>query len=571
MSRKLPEAWPSELTAVGGGAEAAALGAPGHPLGGAGGDLQGIGLGGRSGHSLWRQLRFAGASYGPAVAILVAEFAKDMYILKLGADATRVGAISTCWSLLFPLLYPLAGQLMDREPPLLDMEGWGRRAPWFLTHLVPLGLVTGVVYLPGLAWLPPEDSPCLDIWLAVSLAIASWCLAVLVNAFESARVEIYPFQEERVTIVAMVKIIDIAAVGAGFVPQMLLWVIASLPARLAVSLFLAACVLLSLEAVPVLCDAQQPRQSVQRASLREALAILRRPPMAHATAVRFWQSAADTTALNFSIYYLTYVASLDSTSRSLWMLLAGGIVGVLEVAVLTPLWSLLWGEEPKSTWRRAHFVRSAAPDMRTMAIGCHVACSCLCPLILWLMPLVAPRPWEWVVSIVLLRICFSPQTFFRVNSFCWAVDEDCHRRGGERREALHAGVAKFWEDEGRAVAFALFVGLGRVGLQTVNCDLDCRAAENHRGCVEACELENIREQPLLVAKYVKGVMTLAVPLFGLLCALHVWLFPIHGGRLEVLQRTQAEVFKQTHRSGEREAVCSPRGAVEKGSKQFAGI
>jgi len=168
------------------------------------------------------------------------------------------------------------------------------------------------------------------------------------------------------------------------------------------------------------------------------------------------------------------------------------------------------------------------------------------PLVMRLVPLVAPgsRPWEWVVSIVMQRVFFSPQTFFRTNAFCWAVDEDCHLEHGRRREAIHAGTTKLFEEEGRAVAFLLFLGLGAAGLQTRNCELVCVGVTERADCVDACELADIARQSAAVSEFVEAVLLYVVPAFSLLTALHIWLYPIHGERLQKLAIAQAVVFKK---------------------------
>eukprot|EP00401_Gymnodinium_catenatum_P074316 CAMPEP_0117528678 /NCGR_PEP_ID=MMETSP0784-20121206/37438_1 /TAXON_ID=39447 /ORGANISM="" /LENGTH=574 /DNA_ID=CAMNT_0005324971 /DNA_START=158 /DNA_END=1882 /DNA_ORIENTATION=- len=508
--------------------------------------LVGVGISGTSGQSTLRRLRFAFGSYGPVATMFVVYFAKDMYILKLGADARRVGAIATVWSFAFPLAYPVAGHLMDREPSLLERPGWGRRAPWFFSHLVPTAIITFMIFLPGLAIVPKPGSLILDVWLAICLTFSAWCLLVLLNVIESSRAEIYPFKEERVVIEGMTKFIGVIASGTGIVPQFILWVDASLPVRFGVSCFLSICVLLSLEVVPILKDAKQPRIEDKQATFQESLAVLMSPPMTHATCIRFWHSAADTVSLNFSIYYLTFVDGFDSAERAKWMLIGGIFVAVMESAILTPFWSFVWGRNVASRPRSpCTLSQSMARSMQGMCCAFHVMGALLPPLCLRALPGIGlPRPWEWVVYNIAVRFFFSPQSFFRINSFCWAVDGDCHRGQGRRREAVHAGIVKLFEDEGRALAFAVFLGLTWAGLQTENCELVCEGLEGRDSCVKACDQRDILRQPRAVTDYIEAVLTYVVPVFGLLCALHIWLFPLHGELLEELQQTQAKAFKQ---------------------------
>jgi len=514
-------------------------------------DLPGVGLDGTSGHSHWQHLRFAFGGYGPWAAAIIALFAKDMYILKLGADAGRVGVIATVWSVLFPLMYPVSGYLMDMEPPLVrGPSGWGRRAPWFLSHLLPLAVIMGIIFCPGLAWAPPAGSALLDAWLAICLFSAAWCLAVLLGSFEAAMAEIYPFAEERSLVQAFTKVTGAMAAATGIVPQFLLWIVATLPARAGVGFFLFVAVLLSVEVVPILKHAQQPRLRERKASFRECLEVLQSPPMAHATALRFWHSAAETTAMNFGIYYLTFVDGLDSVQRAKWMMIAGIFVASMEMLLLTPLWGFMWSAAPRKVGGLGSSLRRIVPNMRSTCLALHLVGAVIPPLLLQLPGLGLGRPWEWVLSTIALRVCYSPQIFFRTNSFCWAVDDDCHQSQGSRREAVHAGVIKFFEEEGRALAIALFLGMGWAGLQTENCELLCADTDGDReACVAACDQNDIMRQPEAVKAYIDAVMTYVVPAFGLACALHIWLFPIHGKSLEALQSTQAVAFKDVRHAG----------------------
>jgi len=504
-----------------------------------------VGLDGTSGHSNVRRLQFALGGYGPFVSLFVLLFAKDMYILKFGGNADRIGVVTTVSSILFPIMYPIAGQLMDREPLLLNFPTWGRRAPWFISHLIPLSVVAGIVFLPGLVWMPAAGSWVLDAWLGFCLLIGAWCCAVLLDTFESARAEIYPFKEERVLVEAMTKFIGGFAAITGIVPQFVLWIVATLPVRAGMSCFFFVAILCSLQATPVLKDARQPRDTAKTGSTMETVQVLRSSPMAHATAVRFWHSAADLTATNFSMYYLTFVDGLDSAQRAQWMLIAGVFVAGVEFLVLLPLWGVAWTKPPSKPSRVGNAMRRLIPDVQTTCFSLHVAGAVLPPLLLRLLPLVLPtcRPWEWVISYLVLRACYSPQTFFRTNSFCWAVDDDCHRGGGRRREAVHAGAVRLFEDEGRSLTFALVAGLGLAGLRMENCEVLCEGSADRAGCVSACELRGIESQPGGVRDFVLAVCTFAVPVFGLLCAIHIWLFPIHGERLRQLQEKQAVLFK----------------------------
>merc|ERR1712032_406274 len=172
---------------------------------------------------------------------------------------------------------------------------------------------------------------------------------------------------------------------------------------------------LSLEVVPVLSDARQPRSCKKHAaSFRECLQVLRAPAMFHATFLRFWQGAADATSLTFAPYYLSFVCEQDSNSRSKWLFIAGAFVAPMDIA-LTFLWILLWGSrESQGRHSRISKVGRSASSMRTVCLGLHLAAVIACPLVLRLLPQVSAqvRPWEFVVYFLVLRLCYSPQTFY---------------------------------------------------------------------------------------------------------------------------------------------------------------
>jgi len=502
---------------------------------------EGIGIGGTSGHSYLRMIRFAFGGYGPFASMLIIFFAKDMYVLKLGACTKRIGIIATMWSILFPIMYPIAGYLLDREPPVFTF--WpklGRLGPWYLIHLPILSVTVGLIYLPGLTWLPPAQSPVLDAWLGVCLLIAGWCFAVLLCVFEGARAEIYPFKEERVIVQALTKLVGVFASITGILPQLILWTVSTLAARAVVSIVLVICVLLSLVFVPVLGDARQPRTEI-KVSWLENIEVLRSPAMFHATCVRFWHSAADICLSTFGIYYLTFVCGYNSAERAQWFVVGGAITSVAEVCIYTPLYGMMWSIDPTKPSRIADSgLLRYVPSLQNTCAVFHVFGAILPPLAL---RLISVPGWDFVIYSFMLRLFYSPQMFFRMISLCWAIDDDCHRNSGRRREAVHAGVIKFFEEQGRTVAFALFLGLGAAGLQTGNCEQQCHGASERADCVAACEELDIQRQPEVAREYIIAMLTYVTPVLGLLCAFHIWRFPIHGEVLQNLQARQATAFK----------------------------
>jgi len=504
----------------------------------AGAELEGIGLDGTSGHSTWRKCRFVFGCFGPYLSELVMTNAKEIYVLKLGANPARIAPFWIAYVVAGPLLYLVAGRIMDHEPPLINWPGWGRRAPWFLLSLLLLALVCGLVFLP------PHGM--VEIWLGAALMLAMVGRTFVLNTFEAAYAEIYPYKEERAFVQGLLKLLGIGASCAAMAPMFVMLAVATLPVRILSSLFYVVCVLLSLEVVPVLKDARQPRSAKARTvSMQECWQVMRNPAMFHATMVRVWQGAADTTSLTFATYYLAFVCLFDGETYSSYFFLTA-VIGVAMEIGLTGLWSWLWGAKPSSNpTSRLSILRSRFPSMRALCTAFHLCAVVVCPLVLWTLPRISPsvRPWEWILYFVLLRAFYSPQTFFRNCAFCLSVDEDCHTCEGRRREAVHAGVAKCFEELGRGLGACLFLGLGLAGLDVRNCSKLCESQADTLACIRECEVEEATRQPQAVADYIMAMHLFVVPVFGLLCAYHTWRFPIHGARLEELRRKQAVHFK----------------------------
>ncbi|CAE8648325.1 unnamed protein product, partial [Polarella glacialis] len=205
-----------------------------------------------SGHSMIRRARFASAIFGPLASFTAVTFARDVYTLQMGADPQPMGVLMLLAAVWLPICSPLAGYIMDRDllTRCFPMARWGRRAPWFLIHLLMLSLVAIGCFLP-----PSQNSQMLSYWVFINVIVGSWCLAVCFTAWEAARPEIYPSTNERVCVEFFCKIFaGVGSATAGLIISFLLRN-ASFPVRLPVSLLLFVLTICSLQSVPVLTDA----------------------------------------------------------------------------------------------------------------------------------------------------------------------------------------------------------------------------------------------------------------------------------------------------------------------------
>lgn len=478
-----------------------------------------------SGHSFLRKIRFSGSLSGTFVSSMSLSLAREIYTLMLGVRPKTLGPVLLVASFIFPFCAPAAGYVMDKYQLLgrcFPLDVVGRRAPWFAVHLTILAICGGVCYLP-----PTHDNDVVLVtWLVVVLLVAAWSSAVVFAAFESARQEIYPMKEERILVESMTKVLSGFGVGIGSACGFLLVRNSAFKTRLGASAVIFLCTLLSLEAVPVLQDAHVACDLQLIGPLwREWQTMLSQSgsSLVHYLGLRFWQGALEATLVTFSLYYLAVVSGVTGEDRQNWLLRLAVALMISEGVCLLVFTAAF----------KYDFL-----DMQRTCGFCHAVACVLCPVLLKYLPL--DSEWCFMVFLVLQRLSFAPQTWFRANAFCWIVDEDCLSNDGKRREATYAGLCNFIGGCGRASAAGfLYIGMSEAGLNTKNCSWYCNDDHDQKSCVKACEVQVYASQPESVRDYIRAVYTYIAPVFQVLCALHITCFPIRGQRLHELCERQS--------------------------------
>ena len=261
-----------------------------------------------SGHRWTRKARAASALISAMSSGSVLLFGKDICVLELAADVNLMGAFGTILAVWGPFANPLSGYCMERNilRYLFPWERWGRRAPWYLTHLI------GAAICASLLWLPPSIDPKpLSVWFLLLGSVLCWTLAVIFASFQSARVEIYPLKEERGEVEAYTKIMAGIGSGLGTLPQLIIAAFATRLVMSASSAFLFLVGMVSLFSVPVFCEARVPHDPDQIGSFfREFWSLTSNSTMRHLLAYRFTEGLYTTVILTSSLNYLTFVDGL---------------------------------------------------------------------------------------------------------------------------------------------------------------------------------------------------------------------------------------------------------------------
>lgn len=473
-------------------------------------------------HTTCQKICFSASYIGVSNGSQMLSVAREIYVLQLGADANLLGTLNLAFSWWGPICYPLSGYCMDKEllSRWFDKERWGRRAPWYLTHLLMLAVLVLACYLP-----PSNDSVGLVIWMVIISLLGNWCCAVLYVAYDCARAELYPVKQDVIIVETYTKVSY--GIGAGVATLVMNAILsaATFTNRLAASIGLGVFTLVSLIALPPYRDAHREADPELISSLGwESWTALKKPAVFHFVGLLFWQAVAQTALTTFILYHLTYNCELIGNDRQVWVIIIGGGTITVEAAAVL-LFNYLF---------RAGFL-----DMQVTCAVSFFLCAIVAPLQLLYLPL--DRRWNFFIYIILENLAFSPQTYFRIHAYCCIVDEDSLETKGKRREGIFGGLSKLLQNVGGALAGALlFFGMSQLGLVANDCQQTCSIPGTAENCSELCDRANVDAQPDVVRRYVEMMYTIVVPISQALCVFHTVCFPIRGQRLARLVELQEQ-------------------------------
>mmetsp|Transcript_51898 Transcript_51898/g.151120 ORF Transcript_51898/g.151120 Transcript_51898/m.151120 type:complete len:689 (+) Transcript_51898:122-2188(+) len=492
-----------------------------------------------SGHSTCRKAQFAGTLASIYIGMSLSGVAKDIYLEKLGAHPIAMGVIFFVVSVWAALNEVISGRLQEMEAlrRWFPVETWGRKAPWLFTHTFVLALAVGMLFIP------PTNYIILHAWFFVASVLLFWAMSTSLIAFESARQEIYPYNEERSQVEVFCKLGCIVGIGYSSLPLLILAAQASFFIRAVSSaLFVVGVLVFGLQAKPVWLEAKSCNDHGRRKTspMSDFRDCWKNVAFRYLLAVRFFDGLYQGLQATNLLYYLTYILQLHGFERSGWVMLVGScnVVADVSTAVLV---GRLMGER-----RNSFRIQGWVMWMRMLNIVLTV--------VLLAVPVVldGAGPFDkessalsfsrlvFLVWTTFNRVCQSPFSIWRVGAQCWIVDEDIHGADGARREAAFIGVASAAQNFARAVAAAIvFLGYGIVGLQPLNCEALCDTEGLVDECVDECMTRSILSQPDTLRWYVRLLFIAGLTMCEVLIVHFTRKFPIKGIRLAKLYNNQA--------------------------------
>lgn len=470
-----------------------------------------------SGHSAGRRLRFAYCLTGPFVATGLFAQGKDLYLLEFGASAQSLGAILIVFSFLTPLVEIVAGKVQDQGLVFwrwFPTATWGRRAPWYLPHILGLAACVFAFFLP-----PSWDPAALNAWFALVWVVGYWCCSVCINAFEAGRVEIYKFKEERVLLEQYCKLVVVAAFGLGFGAVLAALTVSAAAVRAGCALVAALVVASGVGATPVLREARSaPTEQAEGMGT-----VLRGPLVRHMMLIRFLQGVYETVFPSVQLYYYAFVLRMGKAERLQWFSASGVLLGAVEL-LLAPVWSRLFA---KSTTL-----------MLYQPVCFRALDACLAPALL----LSSRDPLVYIAYTGIWRACNCSFSYWRLAACGWVCDKEA--RG---HEGCALGAFSMANGFGRALCTGgLMLGMGMAGFVATNCQGLSEAEE------AACEAQKM-DQPDAVADYVVSTLAVFAPALSLLICLLTLLFPLRPGSAQL-----AALYEEQRKRQELDTSASTR-------------
>lgn len=500
-----------------------------------------------SGHSKCRKFRFSATLTSIFTGWTIIFSAKDYYLEKFGAHPLTMGIIFFIVSFLTPLGEILSGRLQNREAlkRWFPVNVYGRKAPWLLTHVVVVALACAALYIPPMR----SNKALLHAWFFVVSVIMFWAVSTTIIAFESARQEIYPYNEERSQVEMYSKIACMLGIGYGMVPMLVLLADSGFMLRLGASVFwFVGVIVFGMQAKPIWLEATSTSKSEERSILHDLKESWKSVAFRHLCMVRLYDGFYQGFFATNLFYYLTYILQMHGVERSGFLVLVGLASGAGELGMASYVAHRL--KERKFQFQLQDFV-----------IRNRVLCSATGIVLLVAPPfLFGHKKLEKdSQELNMTRACFllwaasnrvfqAPFTFWRVGAQCWVIDEDIHEARettGVRREAAFISALSAAQNFARALGSAvIFLGYGFAGLNPTDCDSQCQdtwSAAGHDSlsdCNNDCTGISILSQPDSLRLYIRGCFVIGLNICDLLIILHAIAFPIKGIRLARLYNNQ---------------------------------
>lgn len=501
-------------------------------------DKSEISLVANSGHSKFRKFRFSAALCAFFAGFTVIAPARDVYLEKFGADPILIGLLFILISFSNPVAEMVTGRLQQHDAlsRLFPIEKWGRKAPWLWTHFIIMAFSTGCLLLP-----PSRDKFLLHGYFTIVSITMLWAMSTTLIAFEAARQELYPYNEERSEVEMFCKISCICGIGLGILPILVLLADSRFIVRAGASVFWCLTILVwGLQGNPIWKECKSTSKHEDSSLVQDLKIALSSFAFRHLCLSRFYDGAYQGIYAGMIFYFLTYILQLHGLERSMWLIFVG-------IASMCGEMTMAFYVQQLLRKRSFQFV------LQSFVIKARMA-NCFCGAILLLLPVflygqdtLAKGSRELTITrIVFLvyafmnRIFQAPFTFWRVGAQCWVIDEDIHESDGVRREAAFLSVFTASQNFARAFCAAgAFLGLGLTGLDLIDCESICEEAAD---CLGECAERNILKQPDSLRLYIRLCFVVGLSILEIAVIIHAALFPIRGIRLAKLYNNQTVAF-----------------------------
>ena len=524
------------------------------------------------------------------ILAIVAGQSPSIYSLVFGCDVGTLGLILVFVSVADVFMNFVAGYVQDREylSMLFPIKSWGRRSPWYATHM-PLCILCTCLF-----FLPPQSSAeeptfITYLWFGVLALVAKWTTTICFVAVGSASDELFPAQSERVQIYGwriltiwtsvMIAVVAVNLVigdsdnspdrccAAEFEDNLpgrceqvtngtnVSFVLKeesekSMSTSLTMSLVCVGASLLGFFAVAPLRLAQQPADVSKIENFRKnAMEFFRQPSFVYLFMVALLDTTAGQILTVVAPFFMTLVIALDRKDYATVLILAtfSGMIAQLAGSGIC-VW--LFGTTSESS-------KTTSVNPRMYAFVSCLLFAATQPVLIELCDGGYEDDGETkregnyayiVLAFASSRVLLAPLRTWGACARGWLIDMDVQRKSGRRREATINGLLLVAINVGGIVAMLVLTSISWAGIDT-----------------RSCWGEN---QSKAGVRYVKLIFQFGIPVMMLIAALFVWLFPIHGNVLVNLEKSQRSIFVKTPTMGEISLTkISPEDTAAEGDRE----
>ena len=153
-----------------------------------------------SGKSECEYVTYGIGMVSPFMSLMLTSLLPQLWSLAYKADLSKTMQVLLAIAIWDMINDYLAGYMQDKQMlgKFFPKEKWGRRAPWYVTHLLPNAFAVGSLFwVPSSMKNPGEDDSAIYLWLGINGFFLRWCTTHCYTAYKGATVEIFPSSQDR--------------------------------------------------------------------------------------------------------------------------------------------------------------------------------------------------------------------------------------------------------------------------------------------------------------------------------------------------------------------------------------